>query len=94
MKYEWGLIDLKRLCDDIDYWQQHDDPTRPDYDTRDIDVIIGYQPIVEAIPVKWIENYITMLTVSGHSDHEPELEIELLNEARAIKKMLEIFIKE
>ena len=61
MKYEWGLIDFKRLCDDIECWQQHDDPTLPDYDTRDIDVVIGYQPIVEAIPVEWLEELSTKL---------------------------------
>ena len=93
MKYEWGLIDFKRLCDDIECWQQHDDPTQPDYDTRDIDEVIGYQPIVKAIPIDWIEDYITILNVSGHSDHEDNSEQELLNEARAIKKMLKSFIK-
>lgn len=53
--YEWGLIDLKRLCDDVEYWEQHDDPKQPDYDTRDIEKVIACQPIVDAIPVEWLK---------------------------------------
>lgn len=49
--YEWGLIDLKRLHDDVEYWEQHDDPKQPDYDTRDIERVIGSQPVVDAIPL-------------------------------------------
>ena len=55
--YEWGLIDLKRLHDDVEYWEQHDDPKQPDYDTRDIEGVIASQPIVEAIPMPWIRAY-------------------------------------
>jgi len=52
--YEWGLIDLKRLHDDVEYWEQHDDPKQPDYDTRDIEDVINKQPIVKAIPIDWL----------------------------------------
>lgn len=50
-------------------------------------------PTIEAIPTEWIENYITMLTVGGHSDHENNSEQELAAEAEAIKKMLKSFVK-
>lgn len=54
--YEWGLIDLKRLHDDVEYWEQHDDPKQPDYDTRDIEDVINHQPIVDAIPIEWLKS--------------------------------------
>jgi len=54
-----NLIDVDKLWADIEYWENHDDPKKPDYDTRDIEQVIGFQPIVEAIPVrhgKWVRN--------------------------------------
>lgn len=55
--YEWGLIDLKRLHDDVEYWEQHDDPKQPDYDTRDIERVIADQPVVEAIPIEVLRDW-------------------------------------
>lgn len=48
-------------------------------------------PTVEAIPVEWVENYITLLIIGGHSDHEPELEEENKKRAQAIRGMLEYY---
>lgn len=52
-----GLIDVDKLLDDVEYWENHDDPKKPGYDTRDIEQVIGFQPIVEAIPVEWLNEY-------------------------------------
>lgn len=46
-------------------------------------------PTVEAIPVEWVENYITLLVIGSHSDHEPELEEENKKKAQAIRQMVE-----
>ena len=61
------------------------------YKADDIYKTLGVLPSAEAIPVEWIENYITMLTVGGHSDHEPELEEENEKKAQAIRGMLEYY---
>ena len=47
--------------------------------------------ITEAIPVEWVENYITLLITGSHSDHEPELEGENKKKALAIRGMLEYY---
>lgn len=45
-------------------------------------------PTVEAIPIECIYNYIASLLISGHSDHEPELEEKQTTIARGIRDML------
>ena len=54
------LIDADKLQAEIDYWNAHDDPKQKDYDTRDIDQIVGFAEEVEAIPVEWIKNKIAV----------------------------------
>ncbi len=49
-----NLIDVDKLWADIEYWENHDDPKKPDYDTRDIEQVVGFQPLVDAIPVEWL----------------------------------------
>lgn len=50
------LIDADKLEADVEYWENHDDPKKPDYDTRDIEQVIGFQPIVKAIPIEWLHS--------------------------------------
>ena len=45
------LIDVNVLEADVEYWENHDDPKKPDYDKRDIEQVIGSQPIVDAVEV-------------------------------------------
>ncbi len=51
------FIDVDKLEEDVEYWENHDDPKKPDYDTRDIEQVIGSQPIVEAIPIAWLKQW-------------------------------------
>ena len=51
-------------------------------------------PTVDAIPIKWLENYIALLIIGSHSDHEPELEEENKKKAQVIREMLEEWRKE
>lgn len=51
------LIDADKLQAEIDYWNAHDDPKQKDYDTRDIDQIVGFAEEIEAIPIEWIEKW-------------------------------------
>ena len=55
---------------------------------------VANAPTVEAIPIGWLENYITLLIIGSHSDHEPELEKENKEKAQVIRKMLKVWRKE
>lgn len=75
------FIDVDELEEDVEYWENHDDPKKPDYDTRDIEQVIGSQPIVEAIPIAFIEEQ-----MRNHYEraHNSALAIQQRNYDRAI----------
>ena len=64
------LIDVDKLEADVEYWENHDDPKKPDYDARDIEQVIGFQPIVEAIPIEWIADYLQK--IADDDDEMPQ----------------------
>ena len=74
---------LKAECDNNGMWEKY-------YIHKKVEPFEEY-PTIEAIPIEWVEDYITMLNVSGHSDHEPELEEENKKKAQAIRGMLEYY---
>lgn len=65
-----NLIDVDKLWADIEYWENHDDPKKPDYDTRDIEQVVGFQPIVEAIPIEFIRRFVMFAPPSAYTTYE------------------------